>query len=124
MYRLDDLAGTVAHISTGENRLRPMSYHSERRTHRSFGERADQFFIEAVFGDALTERAAQKYHLTARQQEAWLALPPSNPGAASFLADLPRPRIRTQGRVRASVSRLIDRMTLFEKPNRFCMAVS
>jgi ribonuclease Z len=70
MYRLDDLAGTVAHISTGQK----IAYVTDVVYHEANAERivrlakgADQFFIEAVFGDALTERAAQKYHLTARQ---------------------------------------------------------
>ncbi|HYE34690.1 ribonuclease Z [Methylocaldum sp.] len=69
-YRLDDLAGTIAQISTGQK----IAYVTDAVYHDANAERivqlahgADQFFIEAVFGDELVERAAQKYHLTARQ---------------------------------------------------------
>jgi len=69
-YRLDDLAGTIAHVSAGQK----IAYVTDAVYHEANAERivrlakdADQFFIEAVFGDELAERAAQKYHLTARQ---------------------------------------------------------
>lgn len=69
-FRLDYLAGTIAHISTGQK----IAYVTDAVYHDANAERivqlakgADQFFIEAVFGEELVERAAQKYHLTARQ---------------------------------------------------------
>jgi ribonuclease Z len=69
-FRLDYLAGTIAHISTGQK----IAYVTDAVYHEANAERivqlakgADQFFIEAVFGEELVERAAQKYHLTARQ---------------------------------------------------------
>lgn len=69
-YRLDDLAGTIAHISTGQK----IAYVTDAVFHPANAERivglgkgADQFFIEAVFGDELAERAARKFHLTAAQ---------------------------------------------------------
>lgn len=70
LYRLDDLAGAIAHISIGQK----MAYVTDAVYHAANAERivrlakgADQFFIEAVFCDELAERAARKYHLTARQ---------------------------------------------------------
>jgi ribonuclease Z len=69
-FRLEYLAGTIAHISTGQK----IAYVTDAIYHEANAERivrlakgADQFFIEAVFGDELAERAAQKYHLTAHQ---------------------------------------------------------
>jgi len=69
-YCLDDLAGTIARVSAGQK----IAYVTDAVYHEANAERivrlaknADQFFIEAVFGEALAERAAQKYHLTARQ---------------------------------------------------------
>jgi ribonuclease Z len=68
--RLDELAPAIARICTGQK----VAYVTDAVYHEANAERivelaagADQLFIEAVFGDDLSERAAQKYHLTARQ---------------------------------------------------------
>ena len=67
---LGELADHIAHISTGQK----VAYVTDAVYHGANAERivelardADQLFIEAVFGDELSARAAQKYHLTARQ---------------------------------------------------------
>lgn len=69
-FRLDDLADRIAHVSAGQK----VAYVTDAVYHHANAERiielasgADQLFIEAVFGEELNERAAQKYHLTARQ---------------------------------------------------------
>jgi ribonuclease Z len=70
VLRLDELAASIANISTGQK----VAYVTDAVYHEANAERivelargADQLFIEAVFGEELTERAAQKYHLTAPQ---------------------------------------------------------
>ena len=67
---LSDLAPRIAQVSTGQK----VAYVTDAVCHAANASRileltraADQLFIEAVFGDALRERAAQKRHLTARQ---------------------------------------------------------
>ncbi|MGI2325654.1 MULTISPECIES: ribonuclease Z [unclassified Methylococcus] len=69
-YRLGELADFLVHVSEGQK----VAYVTDAVYHEANAERiatlaagADQFFIEAVFGDELEERAARKYHLTARQ---------------------------------------------------------
>lgn len=69
-FRLDELAGRIAHVSRGQK----VAYVTDAVYHDANAERmiklasgADQLFIEAVFGEELSARAAQKYHLTARQ---------------------------------------------------------
>jgi ribonuclease Z len=69
-YRLGDLAPRIAHASTGQKvaYVTDAAYHTSNASRiLALAEGADQLFIEAVFGDALRERAAQKRHLTARQ---------------------------------------------------------
>jgi ribonuclease Z len=70
VFRLDELVGDIAHVSAGQK----VAYVTDAVYHRVNAERiaelargADQFFIEAVFGHELADRAAAKYHLTARQ---------------------------------------------------------
>jgi len=70
MLRLDELAENIAHVSIGQK----VAYVTDAVYHGANAERiielardADQLFIEAVFGEELSARAAQKYHLTARQ---------------------------------------------------------
>jgi ribonuclease Z len=69
-FRLGELAGTIAHVSRGQK----VAYVTDVVYHAANAERivdlargADQFFIEAVFGEESKARAAEKYHLTARQ---------------------------------------------------------
>ncbi|QXP85691.1 ribonuclease Z [Methylococcus sp. Mc7] len=69
-YRLGELARSIVHLSEGQK----VAYVTDAVYHEANAARmvalaagADQFFIEAVFGDELEERAARKYHLTARQ---------------------------------------------------------
>lgn len=70
VFRLNDLAQNIAHVSIGQK----VAYVTDAVYHPANTERiidlargADQLFIEAVFGEELSARAAQKYHLTARQ---------------------------------------------------------
>ncbi|MDF9392365.1 ribonuclease Z [Methylococcus sp. BF19-07] len=70
VYRLGELAPSLVHVSEGQK----VAYVTDAVYHEANAARmvalaagADQFFIEAVFGDELNERAARKYHLTARQ---------------------------------------------------------
>ncbi|UZR27959.1 ribonuclease Z [Methylococcus mesophilus] len=69
-YRLGELARSIVHVSAGQK----AAYVTDAVYHEANAGRivalasgADQCFIEAVFGDELKERAARKYHLTARQ---------------------------------------------------------
>lgn len=70
VFPLEQLAGDIAHVSTGQK----IAYVTDTVCNPVNAERivelaqdADQFFIEAVFGHELAERAAARYHLTARQ---------------------------------------------------------
>jgi ribonuclease Z len=70
VFRLDELAGDIAHVSEGQKvaYVTDAAYHPENAARIvELARGADQFFIEAVFGHELTERAAEKCHLTARQ---------------------------------------------------------
>jgi ribonuclease Z len=70
VFRLDELAGDIAHVSAGQK----VAYVTDAVYSAGNAARiielargADQLFIEAVFGHELAERAAEKFHLTARQ---------------------------------------------------------
>jgi ribonuclease Z len=70
VFRLDELAGDIAHASDGQK----VAYVTDAVYHEENAKRiielargADQLFIEAVFGHELSGRAAEKFHLTARQ---------------------------------------------------------
>lgn len=67
---LAELADSIVHISAGQK----LAYVTDAVYHQANADRivelargADQLFIEAMFGEEIKERAAQKYHLTARQ---------------------------------------------------------
>ncbi len=70
VFRLDELARRIAHVSPGQK----IAYVTDAVYHPANAERivelahgADQLFIEAVFGEELSARAAEKHHLTAGQ---------------------------------------------------------
>lgn len=70
VIRLDELAGDIAHVSEGQKvaYVTDAAYHPENANRIvELARGADQLFIEAVFGDELAGRAADKCHLTARQ---------------------------------------------------------
>lgn len=70
VFPLAELAKAIVHVSEGQKiaYVTDVVFHQENAGRIvELAQGADQFFIEAVFGEEHKERAAQKYHLTARQ---------------------------------------------------------